>query len=113
MSEIQTTQAYAFISQPMSGLSDEEIRDVQASATMKLTAMGYKVMNSYLPDAEVLGCRNLPLGYLARSLSILANCDAIYMCKGFMNARGCLIEERCAAEYGIKIIYESEENIDD
>ena len=99
----------AFISQPMSGLTDEEIMATKERATKKLTEMGYDVMNSFLTDYP-LGVRNIPLGCLARSLSILANCDAIYMVDGFMNARGCLIEERCAHDYGLKIIYESEVN---
>lgn len=94
----------AFISQPMSNLSEEQILAVRKRATEKLESMGYEVIDSYITE-EINA--NVPgLAYLARSLSLMANADAVYFAEGFANARGCRIEERCAKEYGIIRIYE-------
>lgn len=94
----------AFISQPMSGYSEEQILAVRNAAVDELNKMGYVVIESYNPspiDAKVPS-----LAYLARSLSIMAKCDVVYFVNGFENAKGCRIEEKCAKEYGITRIYE-------
>ena len=94
----------AFISQPMSGLSDEQILAVRNKATEELKARGYEVIDSFITDE--IEARVPGLAYLARSLSLMANADAVYFVKGFEKARGCRIEERCAKEYGITRMYE-------
>lgn len=96
----------AFISQPMSGYSDEEILAVRAKATKKLEKMGYEVMDSFITDEIDSKCPGL--SYLARSLSIMANADVVYFVKGHYRARGCLIEKECAEKYGIPQLYEED-----
>lgn len=96
----------AFISQPMSGYTDEEILVVRAKATEKLEKMGYEVMDSFITDEIDSKCPGL--SYLARSLSIMANADAVYFVKGYQKARGCLVEEMCAEKYNIIRLYEED-----
>lgn len=95
----------AFISQPMSGLTDEQILAARDAAKEILEDMGYTVLDSFIKDE--IKAKNQPLAYLARSLSIMAQADAVYFITGYKNARGCLIEERCAKDYGITCIYET------
>lgn len=95
----------AFISQPMSGLTDEQILAARDAAKEILEDMGYTVLDSFIKDE--IKAKNQPLAYLARSLSIMAQADAVYFITGYENARGCLIEERCAKDYGITCIYET------
>lgn len=42
--------------------------------------------------------------YLAKSLELLADADVAYFARGWESARGCLIENQCAIEYGIDTI---------
>lgn len=94
----------AFISQPMSGLTDEQILAVRNKAVKTLEADGYEVIDSYITDE--IDTKVPGLAYLARSLSLMANANVVYFVKGFEKARGCRIEEACAKEYGISRMYE-------
>ena len=43
---------------------------------------------------------------LANALDIMSCCHSAYFCKGWKEARGCLIEHQAAKAYGLEIIYE-------
>ena len=47
-----------------------------------------------------------PLWFLGKSLELLSTADIIIMGKGWVDARGCRIEQLCANEYGIKVLYQ-------
>ncbi|MDR2149853.1 MAG: DUF4406 domain-containing protein [Spirochaetaceae bacterium] len=89
------------ISQPMKGLTDEQIKKVRVEAIEKLQADGYEVVDNFFTDVPEV--KNIPLYHLAKSILMLADCDALYMCEGWTKARGCLIEYECAVKYGIKV----------
>ena len=44
--------------------------------------------------------------YLCSDLRAPADCDAIYLCKGWNFSRGCRIERKFAEEFGLKILTE-------
>lgn len=100
----------AMISQPMGGLTNEKINRVRNEARKKLNEEGYEVINTRfnLSDAYLTKCgvTNIPLHYLARSLMAMATCDAVYFCKSWEKARGCVVEHEAAVQYGIEIIEE-------
>lgn len=86
----------AMISQPMNGLTDEEIEETRERAIKFLKKNGYKVVN-------------IPLCYLAKSLENMSLCDVAYFCDGWENYRGCRIEHEVAEAYGVDIIYAEDE----
>ena len=101
------------ISQPMTGLTDDEIMEIKDRATAKLTAMGYEVINTFFTDGwysekEITerGVVNISLCYLAKSLESMSLCNSIYFVKGWNSTRGCRIEYDAALAYGIDIIME-------
>ncbi len=106
------------ISQPMNGKTDKEILAVRNQAINTLTQMGYQFVNSlfeddgkeeywFTPDAlKKRGIENIPLCYLARSLEVMAQCHAVYFCKGWDQARGCRLEHDAAVAYGMEVLYE-------
>ena len=103
----------AMLSQPMNGLPEEEIRETRDRAVAKLEAMGYEVVNTLFTDEwysresmEERGVVNVGLCFLAKSLENMSLCHAAYFCKGWENARGCLIEHAAAMMYGVEIIEE-------
>lgn len=99
------------ISQPMRGLTADEIAETKARATRKIEAMGYTVVNTlfdegYFSDEDLDGVAHKSLFFLAQSLEQMSTCDAVYFCKGWEDARGCQIEHMTAENYGLDIIYE-------
>lgn len=102
-------------SQPMHGLSEEEIIATRDRVTEKLQNEGYEVINTYFDDEwysekamKSRGVRQIPICYLAKSLENMSLCDAVYFCKGWDKARGCKLEHDTAVAYGVTIIYEED-----
>lgn len=112
MSEITATVKYAMISQPMRGLSEEEIGQTRDAAVKNLQARGYQVLNTYFDSDELPGPLggNIPMHFLSKSIAIMSKCEAVYFCGNWELARGCRIEHKIAEEYGLKILHESDED---
>lgn len=101
------------LSQPMAGKTDEEIIATRENAIKALEENGFEVINTYFTDAwysdeqmKARGVVQIPICYLAKSLENMSLCDAVYFCKGWEQARGCVIEHEVALAYGLVIIYE-------
>lgn len=116
-----TIRKKAMISQPMNGLTDEEIEKTRNKAIRHLERLGYKDVNTLLTDEwysesamKERGVVNIPLCYLAKSLENMSLCDVAYFCDGWEDYRGCRIEHEVAEAYGLDIIYaEDKEPITD
>lgn len=103
----------AMLSQPMNGLTDEQIVESRERAIGVLKSKGYEIVNTLFTDEwyskeemEKRGVVQVPLCFLAKSLTNMSLCHAAYFCKGWENARGCKIEHEAARAYGLEIIYE-------
>lgn len=82
------------ISQPMNGLTDEEIK-AEREEVIKVINPEWKVLNT-LFDVEF----DNPIYYLAKSIEKLAEADAVIFVPGWEKARGCKIEYEIAKAYG-------------
>lgn len=103
----------AMLSQPMNSKTDEEIVATREKAISALKNQGFEIVNTLFTDEwynheamKERGVVHIPLCFLAKSLESMANCHAVYFCKGWENARGCKIEHDAAVAYGLEIIYE-------
>lgn len=97
------------ISQPMSGLPLNEIEKTRNEVLFWIQKNGYEFVNSYFPDynnTHIDEITHKNVDYLGRALQALAKADILYMCKGWEDARGCVIEHKVAELYNIEIIYE-------
>ncbi len=98
----------AMISQPMGGLSEEDILQVKQQATTYLESLGYEVIDTYYtdpcPGSNEQYNIDSGLWYLGRSLMDMAKVDAVYFCKGWEQNRGCIVEYEAALRYGLKIL---------
>lgn len=93
-----------FISQPMRGKSNEEIKFVRNEAVVRARNIAKEevvVIDSFFEDAPIDA---KPLWYLGKSIELLAEADYVYFAEGWENARGCIIEHECANRYGLTII---------
>lgn len=92
-----------FISLPMNGLSDTEIRDAIAEAK----AEAERIMGEPLELLETLFDFNEethPLTCLGEALKRMAEADVVYFHHGWKQARGCFVEHIAAVKYGKYII---------
>ena len=98
----------AMISQPMNGMSIDDILAARECATAFLTDWGYDVEDTFFTDDGFISedTKNVSIAYLAKSIEAMSKCNAVYFCKGWANARGCKIERKIAEEYGLTIIDE-------
>lgn len=94
-----------FISQPMKGLSEKEIKFNREKAIKNIKSL-------YGDDAEIIDSYidgdGTPLWYLGKSIELLSTADVAYFLKGWNTARGCRIEYMCASNYGISAYFEEE-----
>ena len=94
-----------FISQPMKGKSDEEIkltRSIIERIVQKKLNNEADIIDSYFEDYPCAkGHKNIALKYLAKSIDKLADADVFFHLTDACYNRGCAIEERCADHYGI------------
>ena len=100
----------AMISQPMAGLSEYEINETRANAEKDLVSRGYMVVESRVDETTEemydRGVFHVQLCCLAKSLEKMAECDAVYFCRGWEKARGCRIEFTAASQYGLTVMFE-------
>lgn len=93
-----------FISQPMKGLSDEQIKKERESIIKRIKDIikeDFEINNIMDKDAFL---EKTPLECLAISINKLAKSDMAYFGDGWQDARGCSIEYICAVDYKIPII---------
>ena len=93
------------ISQPMKGKTEEQIRQERKAIIEKFNNMHIDVIDTIFTD-EVPIDYNAGVYFLGKSIKEMSKVDAIFMCNGWREARGCRIERQVAQEYRIKILYE-------
>lgn len=95
-----------FISQPMNGKTDKEIKEERSRIVSKIRKTliePFQVIDSFFESAPH---DEKPLWFLGKSLELLSTADLAYFSKGWENARGCIIEHACAEAYNIVTIEE-------
>lgn len=92
-----------FISMPMNGLSDDEIRASMVDAKMeaeRIIGQPVELLETVFDFPE----GTHPLVYLGESLKKMAEADVVYFHCGWKQARGCFVEHIAAVKYGKHII---------
>lgn len=94
------------ISQPMGGLSDEDVLLKRDRVKAILEQDGHSIIDTFYQAELPLSVKNPGLFWLGASLMDMSKCDAVYFCSGWENARGCKIEHDAAILYGLTVLYE-------
>ena len=107
-----------FISQPMTGKSEEEILATRQREIEKIhqrfdaDGVEINIIDSYIDDATRKNFEehasddiNWDIFWLSQSLERLAMADIIWLCDGWEYSNGCNIELECATRYGVGIMY--------
>ena len=92
------------ISLPMNGRKNDEIKERIKELKEKFAKLHIDVIDSFLTD-EIENSNHAGVYYLGRTLTqFMHNVDAVYFDDGWIEARGCRIENAICQEYGIKIL---------
>ena len=95
------------ISQPMNGRRNDDIKKEREEIIEQFKKLHIEVIDSLIEDTADPRTYNEyhpALYYLARSIELMGQVDAVYFVDGWQNARGCRIERQIAEEYNIKIL---------
>ena len=103
MNEQPSRRLRVFISQPMNGKTNEEIKkereELVEFAKAKLGS-DIETIDSFFKDAPHDA---KPLWFLGKSFELLSTADAAVFAKGYEKARGCVMEHKACESYGIKV----------
>ena len=96
----------AFISQPMNGLSDEDIIEVRDT-------IWHIIQDKHGDDCEIIDSYNYanamsPLECLGEGIKFMEQADVVYFAPDWEEARGCVVEHAVAEFYGIPRVELSE-----
>lgn len=89
-----------FISVPMSGRTNKEI-EADIKQAKKDFAFNSK-KNTYIHNFDK-NFDGTPMQGLSKAIEKISECDAIYMCPGWRDHKGCRIEFAVALLYGVPI----------
>ena len=94
-----------FISQPMRGKTNAEIlaeRERAIKAAKAKWGDDVEALESFFQGAPA---EAKPMWFLGESLKVMADADAIILCKGWSEARGCKVEIATADEYKLPVLF--------
>lgn len=111
-----------FISQPMTGLDEEEILFTRAKEKARARLMfgdNVEFAPTYTSDEvrtsieqsamkrnrERAEKTNWDIYWLVDSLRCMCTCDTLWLVEGWENSKGCAIEREIAETYGLNIYY--------
>lgn len=111
---------YLFISQPMSGLTNDEILKVREKATQfisdKYPQNDVLVLPSYKEQPDNTYNAASAVDLLGNAISLMAKANVIYFVPGWQKSRGCQIENEVARrwleETGVELIEDGMEKVD-
>lgn len=94
-----------FISQPMFGKTDEQIRQEREELIKQIEENGNEYLDSIVADGlEEVNNDSIGLFYLGKSLEIMSKADEVWFMNGWDKSRGCKIEYQVAKDYNKKIV---------
>ena len=97
-----------FVSMPMGGMTDEEIKDkllVHKMNLERLMSTKFELINTCITEIPE-DMPNVDVWYIGKSLVLMGQADLVYFVKGWADARGCTIEHEVAKRYNVKCVYE-------
>lgn len=103
------TRPIIVISQPMRGMSPEQVEAARKEAEKDVISMGFKPYEnvydkSFSEQAVPENCKHPGILAMAGAMERLSQADALYLAPGWSSARGCRIEYEVALSFGMAII---------
>ena len=93
-----------FISLPMAGKSEEEIRNKMAEYKENaeyLMGEELELIDTFIVDGPDENIKDPAIWCLGKSIMMMADADVVYFGRGWRSARGCIVEYEVAYRYKI------------
>lgn len=100
----RTKMKKLFISLPMAGLSEEEIRKRMAEYKENaeyLMGEELELIDTFIGNGPDENIKDPRLWCLGKSIMMMAEADVVYFGRGWRSARGCIVEYEAAYRYKI------------
>ena len=95
-----------FISQPMTGRTDEEIIAQRADALIRVAKRYHDCLVLEIDSFNEGALNNSdPITELGRCVSLMADADVAVFCDGWGESKGCNVEHEVAVQYNIPYVY--------
>ena len=99
-----------FVSVPMNGREDSEVREeidrIEALFRERFPELDdVKFVNNLNCKFNPEECGNMPLAGLGQAIKKMGFCDGVIFAEEYSKARGCVVEEKVAVEYGLDRYY--------
>lgn len=95
-----------YVSLPISGHDLDERKAEAEHIKSKLNFCGLNIIEVITPF-DICPESDKPYSYyMGKDIEALLECDAIYLCEGWQNSKGCMAEFAVAKIYGKEIIIE-------
>ena len=91
------------ISMPMNGRRTDDIINRLKELRQEFNKLHIDIVDSFI-KAEAGELNHPGVFYIAKSIMLMANIDAVYFDDGWIDSRGCRIEHAVCQEYGIRIL---------
>lgn len=93
-----------YISGPITGLPEQEVRSAFQTAEARLKRAGYETIN----PLEVVTNQRASYGEcMGKDIQeLIDNADAVYFCRGWQNSKGCMLEFHTAKIYEKETLFE-------
>ena len=92
-----------FISQPMTGRTNEEIVSERQALIDYYTNLGHEVIDTVFNFDDV-EAKHIDVYYMGYSIVAMANADLVVFMDGWQNSRGCKLEYELAKQYEVPFV---------
>lgn len=99
-----------YLSIPISNMDENKQREKADKIKMALSKKGWQVVNPF----DIVPVKKNPdwFDHIGADLRELSKCDAIYLCNGWKESKGCKLEMNYAVSMGLRQIFESVEPVE-
>lgn len=93
-----------YLSIPITGKDEKKQREKADKIKLALSKAGHEPVNPF----DIMPGKKNPdwFDYMCSDLRELDKCDAIYLCKGWQQSKGCRLERFYAEEHGKRLMFE-------
>lgn len=96
-----------FLSQPMTGRTNEQIRLERQELVDYYTSIGHEVIDTVFNFGDV-DTKHIGVYYMGYSIVAMADADLVVFMDGWQNSRGCRLELELAKQYEVPFVFASQ-----
>ena len=93
-----------FLSQPMTGRTNEQIKTERQELVDYYTSLGHEVIDTVF-DFSNVDTKHIGVYYMGYSIVAMADADLVVFMNGWQDSRGCKLEMELAKQYEVPFVF--------